>query len=167
MTQTLLIQVNELKDYGLIHDNIDSKLLKYCVWITQEMNVQEALGTALYKEILRRQAANDWNADYLKLKDEYISKVIVAGVDLNYTIKGSNRMNNKGVGKLNDENQTANTDESNFTLKQELRKVLEFFTNKLIGYLKDNCELYPEYKDNNCDYEDTKQKKQGGFSSWG
>jgi hypothetical protein len=167
MTQTFLIDINDVKLIGLVHDNIDTKLLKYCIWISQEMNVQEALGTALYKEMLRREEDNDWDADYTLLKDEYISKVIIAGTDYNYTIKGSNRLNNKGVGRIADENQQANSNSDNFTVKQELTRVLEFYTNKLIGFLKDNCDIYTEYKNSNCDYESTKPKKQGGFKAWG
>lgn len=167
MTQTLLIDITELKTFGLVHENIDTKLLRYCIWITQELNVQEALGTALYKELLRRQADNDWNADYTLLKDEYVAKMIIAGVDYNYTIKGSNRLNNKGVGKLSDETQQPNSNSDNFTVKQELLRVLEFFTNKTIGFLKDNTDIYTEYCNSNCNYEDTKPKKQGGFAAWG
>lgn len=167
MTRDLLISVNDLKKYGLVHDNIDSKLLSYCIWITQEMQVQEALGTELYKEMLRREAANDWNTAYTKLKDEYISKVLIAGVDYQYAVKGGNKFVNKGVGKISDENYQQNSINEGYELRKELLKTLEFFTSKLIGYLKDNCDLYEEYKNSNCDHEDSKQRQQKDFPYWG
>lgn len=167
MTQDLLISVSDLTKFGLVHENINSKLLRYCVWVTQEMQVQEALGSELYKEMLRRESANDWNADYTKLKDEYISKVLIAGCDYQYAIKGGNKFVEKGVGKLSDENYQSNTNKDNYELRKELLKSLEFFTEKLIGYLKDNCDLYEEYKNNNCDFEDSKQRNQNTFPYWG
>lgn len=167
MTQDLLIPVSELKTYGLVSENVNSKLLRYCVWVTQEMQVQEALGSELYKELLRMEADNAWTTDYTLLKEEYISKVLIAGCDYQYAIKGGNKFVEKGVGKLSDENYQANSNSENYEIRKELLKTLEFFTEKLIGFLRDNEDIYVEYKNSNCNHEDTKQRQQKKFPYWG
>lgn len=165
MTINFLISVEDLKQLGLIHDNVDTKVIKYTIQTVQDMNIQTATGSPLYRELLRRVADNDWDADYRKLMEEYIAKSIVAHANVHIIGHLNNKITNKATGAVSDENLSANTAQENNSYKSQLRKVAQFYDERLIGYLKDNCELYPEYKVTECNHEDVK-KSRGGFKPW-
>jgi hypothetical protein len=165
MTINFLIAVEDLKQLGLINENVDTKIIKYTIQTVQDMNVQTATGTPLYKELLRRVEDNDWNAAYTKLMEEYIAMVIVSHCNVRIVGHLNNKITNKATGAVSDENLQANAAQANNSYKSQLRKDADFYTERLIGYLKDNDELYPEYKDNECKHENVKKSK-GGFNTW-
>jgi len=166
MTINFLIAVEDLKQLGLINENVDTKIIKYTIKTVQDMNIHSALGTPLYKALLQRVEDNDWNADYTKLMEEYIAMTIVTHANVRIIGHLNNKITNKATGTVSDENLTANTTADNNSYKSQLRKDAEHYTNRLIGYLKDNSELYPEYDIDSENYEDVKKQKQGAFKSW-
>jgi hypothetical protein len=51
-TINYLLSVENLKKLGLIHSNTDAKLLSVAIKRSQDMAIQPALGTPLYKALL-------------------------------------------------------------------------------------------------------------------
>lgn len=166
MTINFLIAVEDLKQLGLINENVDTKIIKYTIQTVQDMNIQSAIGTPLYKALLQRVETNTWDADYTKLMEEYIAMTIVTNANVRIIGHLNNKITNKATGSVSDENLTANTTAENNSYKSQLRKDAEYYTNRLIGFLKDNHELYPEYKEHVCNYENVEKQKQGGFKNW-
>lgn len=147
----MMITVDNLKKLGLIHNNTDTKILGVAIKRTQDMHIQPATGTCLYKALLQRIEDNDWTPDYANLMNEYILPCLVAFVDYRASVLLNEKLTNKAVGRSTDEYQNANTDSETKKLQDMLRKDAYFYKERLIGHLKDdNGVKYPEYI-SNCD----------------
>ena len=146
MATNYLISVEDLKKKGLIHQNADTKLLKVSIKRVQDMNIQPATGSPLYRELLRRVGANDWDADYRTLMNDYVIPALVAQVDYKVALYNLEKIRNKGTGRNTDDNFQANADDSNEAFRDELKKDAFFYVERLIGFLKDDCgTTYTEY----------------------
>lgn len=147
----MMITVDNLKKLGLIHNNTDTKILGVAIKRTQDMHIQPATGTCLYKALLQRIEDNDWTPDYANLMNEYILPCLVAFVDYRASVLLNEKLTNKAVGRSTDEYQNANTDSETKKLQDMLRKDAYFYKERLIGHLTDdNGVKYPEYI-GNCD----------------
>lgn len=166
----MMITVDNLKKLGLIHNNTDTKILGVAIKRTQDMHIQPAIGTCLYKALLQRIEDNDWDADYLNLMNNYIVPCLVAFVDYRSAVLLNEKLTNKAVGRSNDEYQNANTDTETTALRDLLRKDAYFYKERLIGFLvDDNGQLYPEYItgcDDNCAESVTKDRTGYTPSGW-
>jgi hypothetical protein len=141
-----LLSVENLKKLGLIHMNTDVKILAVSIKRSQDMHLQPALGTPLYKALLNRVETSTWTADYLLLMNDYVIPCLVAFVDFRSAAILNEKLTNKAVGRQSDETMTANTDTETAHLRDMLRKDAYFYKQRLIGFLKDdNGVKYPEY----------------------
>jgi hypothetical protein len=105
-----LLSVENLKKLGLIHMNTDTKILSVCIKRSQDISLQPALGTPLYKALLHRVETSTWTADYLTLMNDYVIPCLVAFVDFRAAAMLNEKLTNKAVGRQSDETMTANTD---------------------------------------------------------
>ena len=148
MANNYLISVEDLKKKGLIHQNTDTKVLKTCIKRVQDMNIQPATGSILYRALLDRVANNDWNTAYRTLQNDYVIPALVALVDYKVALYNNEKIRNKATGRSTDENLAANTDADTIYFRDELHKDAEFYLERLIGFLRDDCgEVYTEYKE--------------------
>lgn len=168
MATNYLIAVEDLKKKGLIHQNTDTKTLKVCIKRVQDMVIQEATGSILYRALLLRVQNNDWNADYRTLMNDYVIPALVANVDYKVALYNHEKIRNKATGRTSDENMTANTDSENIYFRDELRKDAQFYLERLIGFLRDDCGvIYTEYKEATTrTNHDMKKIKTGYRTSW-
>lgn len=143
-----LLSVENLKKLGLIHSNTDTKLLAVAIKRSQDMYIQPALGTPLYKALLNRVETNTWTQDYLDLMNDYVVPCLVAFVDYRAALLLNEKLTNKTTGRVQDENIQANSTADVNELRDQLRKDAYFYKERLIGYLKDDQAVkYPEYCD--------------------
>lgn len=165
-TINYLVSVDDLKKLGLIHQNTDTKLLARCIKVAQDMNIQTITGTPLFNALLDRVENDTWDANYNTLMQDYIIPALVSWVDYHATDYLNVKMTNKNVGRGQDDQRTANTDAQNSDFKHKLVKIAQFYSDRLIGYLKDNDDIYPEYLEVSANYEDVKkQRKKNGLSN--
>ena len=149
------ITINELKKRGFIHGNVDTQTLKICIARAQDMQIQEALGTPLYKAMIEH--VDQWltNATpippkYKELLEEKIQPALVAWTDERASVHLLNKMTNKTVGQNEDQYIRASERKAAVALKDRLTKDAEFYTDRLIGYLMDNRSELPEYDEYQC-----------------
>ena len=141
-----LLSVENLKKLGLIHSNTDTKLLTVAIKRSQDMHIQPALGTPLYRALLDRVETNTWTQDYLDLMNDYVVPCLVAFVDYRAALLLNEKMTNKTTGRVSDENIQANSLTEVHEFRDQLRKDAYFYKERLIGRLKDdNGVKYPEY----------------------
>ena len=95
MATNYLIAVEDLKKKGLIHQNTDTKTLKVCIKRVQDMVIQEATGSILYRALLLRVQNTDWNADYRTLMNDYVIPALVANVDYKVALYNHEKIRNK------------------------------------------------------------------------
>jgi hypothetical protein len=143
-----LLSVENLKKLGLIHNNTDTKLLAVAIKRSQDMHIQPALGTPLYRALLDRVETNTWTQDYLDLMNDYVIPCLVAFVDYRAALLVTEKITNKTTGRVQDENIQANTLAEVNEFRDQLRKDAYFYKERLIGYLMDDQAVkYPEYCD--------------------
>ena len=141
-----LLSVENLKKLGLIHNNTDTKILAVAIKRSQDMHIQPALGTPLFKALLTRVQTNTWTQDYLDLMNDYVVPCLVAFVDYRAALLLTDKLTNKGAGRITDENQQTLELNQVAELRDQLRKDAYFYKERLIGYLMDDQGVkYPEY----------------------
>ena len=148
---TLFITEDRLKSYTGIEDNVDPQILYPYVLQSQDLYVQQTLGTKLYNKIKDDVVANVVSGtviptDYKTLLDEYISPMVVhysyylALPHIKY------RTSNKGI--LSGSSEVADAvslDELQY-LRNTIKSTAQFYNERLRDYLKAYQELYPEYQ---------------------
>lgn len=146
MAVNYLISVENLKKKGLIHQNTDTKVLSVAIQRVQDRIIQPALGSPLYRALLTRVETNTWTADYRTLMNDYVVPAMVAFVDFKVAKLTHTKITNKTTGQVSDDNITSSTKAEVDAFRDELRSDAEFYLERLIGYLKDDCgTLYSEY----------------------
>ena len=150
MATNYLISVENLKKKGLIHQNTDTKILGTAIVRVQDMVIQPATGSPLFRALLLL-VQNDptgasWSADYRTLMNDYVIPAMVASVDYKAALLQKEKITNKTTGHVSDENITTATKAEIISFRSELQSDADFYLTRLIGFLKDDCgTLYPEY----------------------
>ena len=90
-----LLSVENLKKLGLIHNNTDTKILAVAIKRSQDMHIQPALGTPLFKALLTRVETNTWTQDYLDLMNDYVVPCLVAFVYYRASFILTDKLTNK------------------------------------------------------------------------
>lgn len=162
-----LVSVEEVKRRGIIHANVDTKLISIAITRAQDINLQPALNTCLYKELLSRVQSSNWDTNYTELMNEYVLPCLIAFVDYRACDLVTDRVMNRGTGTLADPNFNAMSDNERNPLRDRLRKDAYFYKERLIGYLKeDNGVKFPLYTDCECNKVNVQPEKSGYKVNW-
>lgn len=161
MAVVYFISVDELKKRGFVHDNVDTKILKQCILRAQDMNIQQAIGTPLYKALKEMVETSNVVAPYADLMEDFVQPALVAWTDERASVHLITRLTNKTTGKNSDEYITSVDRQAETRIKDRLTHDAEFYTQRLIGHLQDNCKDYPEYNDYICKKENVRKRNTG------
>ena len=152
MSYTLLISEQKLKDSTAINLNVDVNILLPYVLQAQTLYIEPKLGTQLYEHIKGLIQAgtigNVGNAAYKTLLDDYISFVLV-----NYSFYHAIpylrfKVENGNIYSKTSENGTALSTEESQSLREEISNTAQYYTERLIEYIRNNIGDYPEYSTN-------------------
>ena len=147
------ITAEKLKLIGLINGNVEDSILRVVIQRVQRSVVRPLLGTSLYNRISTGITDNDLNADEITLMDDYVTPLMVVACDRASIDATNYQIRNKSVSTGTDKDFKAVTESENLRLDNSIRDSITIEQNTLIGYLLDNCDLYPEYNNAECSYE--------------
>jgi len=148
MGYVLFISEQKLKDGSGLNGNIDMEYLLPYLKIAQKKYVETKLGTDLYEKLQADITANSLIGNYAILVEDYVQEMLVHWAFyeslpfLRYKI-----MNNNIFQKTGETGQTLSREEAQ-DLREEVRNTAEFYTERLIDYLCNNNNLFPEYTTN-------------------
>ena len=148
MSYVLFISENKIKDSTAIGGNVDASFLHPYIKIAQKKYIETKLGTDLFEALQTKITAGSLSGAYQTLVDDYIQDALVHWSFyeclpfLRYKV-----MNNNVVSKTA-ENSTPLSREEAQDLREEIRNTSEFFTERLIDYIKNNTASFPEYTTN-------------------
>jgi hypothetical protein len=152
MSYVLLISEQKLKDSTAINLNVDVNILLPYVLQAQTLYIEPKLGTQLYEHIKGLIQAgtigNVGNVAYKTLLDDYISFVLVnysfyhAIPFLRFSVENGN------IYSKTSETGTALTTEESQSLREEISNTAQYYTERLIEYIRNNTSDYPEYSTN-------------------
>lgn len=152
MNAIYLISTDFLKKNTPINDNVADFLLNRAILDAQNINLQQVLGTVLFRKILALvgdgSISNPENVKYKNLLDDYIQPLVLSFAFV-YAIP-SIRFKVMNVGVV-----SQSSDNSNPTDTKELQMVIddarnkaEYYATILSDYLKANIKDFPELLQN-------------------
>ena len=153
MKNRFIIPISLIKSKGYTQRNVSDDILTTTLRRAQDIELKNILGTTFFKRILQGVEDDDLNADEVKLIDEYIAPFIVAQVDYRVTNPLTFEIRNKTYGTTDDEYQKTPDQKNRNEGRDDLKSDADSYRGVLIGYLKDNCDLFPEYKEYICNFE--------------
>ena len=152
MAYVLLISEQKLKDSTAINLNVDVNILLPYVLQAQTLYIEPKLGTQLYEHIkglIQAGTISDaGNAAYKTLLDDYISFVLV-----NYSFYHAIpylrfKVENGNIYSKTSETGTALSTEESQSLREEISNTAQYYTERLIEYIRNNIGDFPEYSTN-------------------
>jgi hypothetical protein len=152
MSYVLLISEQKLKDSTAINLNVDVNILLPYVLQAQTLYIEPKLGTQLYEHIkglIQAGTIGDaGNVAYKTLLDDYISFVLV-----NYSFYHAIpflrfKIENGNIYSKTSETGTALSTEESQSLREEISNTAQYYTERLIEYIRNNTSDYPEYSTN-------------------
>jgi len=152
MAYVLLISEQKLKDSTAINLNVDVNILLPYVLQAQTLYIEPKLGTQLYEHIkglIQAGTISDaGNVAYKTLLDDYISFVLV-----NYSFYHAIpylrfKVENGNIYSKTSETGTALSTEESQSLREEISNTAQYYTERLIEYIRNNTSLFPEYSTN-------------------
>ncbi len=149
MANILLITPAYVKATTRIDKNVDAKLLTIDIYDNQQIHIEPVLGTDLYNKILADiEASGTPTGDYLTLLCEYIQPCLTKYVEMfaNHTLK--TKYTNKSVSNSNSETANPVSRADSQSAWDLIKDIAEYKKQRLINYLCENHELFPELKTN-------------------
>jgi len=148
---TLFITEDKLKSFTAIDENVDPTVLYPYILQSQDLYVQQTLGTKLYdkiKELVDDKVINGTTipADYKKLLEDYIVPMVI---HYSYWLSMPHlkwKTTNKGIlAGTSEVGESISLDELQY-LRNSIKDTAQFYNERLRDYLKAYQELYVEYQ---------------------
>lgn len=154
-----LIDIATIKELGFVNKNVENNLISTTLRRVQDTMLLPILGTGFYNRLCQGVEDDDLNSDETALLNDYIAPYLIAAVDYRVVNPLTYAIHAKTVGTAKDEHITPITESENNLLKDDLSKDMEVYRKRLVGFLKDNCTLFPTYEQYLCTFEAIKPDK--------
>tara|TARA_B110000971_G_scaffold176240_1_gene181620 strand:+ start:1659 stop:2159 length:501 start_codon:yes stop_codon:yes gene_type:complete len=164
MAEALLIGRADVVKFTAMNGNVDTdKFIQY-IKISQDIHIQNYLGTDLFKKIQADIIAGTLAENYLSLVNVHIKPMLIHWAMVEYLPFAAYTIANKGVFKHSSENaENVSKEEVDFLIEKE-RDLAQYYTDRFISYMTFNNSLFPEYSSNNND--DINPSYDSNFSGW-
>jgi len=150
-TEILMLSVEELKKNSTIDYNVEDKILESSILDAQNIDIQAIVGTILYNKLISLIENDDilteTYADYKILLDEYVYPAHLKFSLLRSIMPMRIAFRNKGIMQMNSENSTPVDKEFITYIETKIRNDVDFYANKLKGYLCFFFDKYPTMDD--------------------
>ena len=160
----LLITTDYLKRNSVVNLNLDDELLRPFITKSQNLKLEEILGSNLFNTIMDQVSTSGVEARMDTLIKDYIQPVLVEWTTY-YALPYLNyKLTNKAVVRKSSENsESASLNELNY-LRQDIRDDAEYLSQRLTKYLQERDNIYTEYDNGNNDIDSIKPVKNSFFS---
>lgn len=145
MAQLYFINIEDLKDESLIHDNVETKTLRVILKRCQRHHLTKMLGVALYDELLPLADSGGGNAIQKELFEDWLNPFLIIKVEEMAALNFNIEIRNKSVGTSNDEYQTAADMQTIDKFKNDLVKQSQFYKTGMVDFIKSNLSTFPLY----------------------
>lgn len=146
--EILFINSDYIKRYTNLNNSVQDDTMKPAIVVAQDKYVQQYLGTDLYDKLLSDIEAGTLSGDYLSLVNNYVLKAAMWWTMVELLPNIQSQVDNGGVVvRISEDAQPSSTSEFR-TLQSMSRDNAEFYTTRLVDFICDNNELFPEYSTN-------------------
>ena len=142
-----LINIADLKGTSIINENVDEKYLIEAIESAQSLYLEEIIGCKLLHKLLDGVTEDGFTLDdsYYNLVVNYIQPYLKRRIAASLVLPLNYKFRNAGVVINNAENYTVPTLKEAMSVQQHLEDEANAFADKLIKYLNNNSNLFPEY----------------------
>jgi hypothetical protein len=152
MSYVLFISEAKLKSSTAINLNLSTDLLLPYVLQAQKLYVEPKLGTDLYQKleslITAGTIGNVGNEAYKTLVDDYIGDMLPNWAFYHAIPYLRFKIENGNIYSKTSETGTALTTEEAQSLREEISNTAQYYTERLIEYIRNNTSDFPEYSTN-------------------
>ena len=164
MATALFISRTDLVKNSIIDGNVDVDKYLQFIKVSQQIDIQNLLGTDLYNKISSDIIADTLTGDYLTLVNSYVQPPLIWFAQMNYIPFAAYSIKNGGVFKGNSENaETVSKNEVDY-LVSKAREYANYYSTRLVDYLCFNNDKFPEYRSNTN--EDISPDTDTTFNGW-
>ena len=168
MAYALLISTEDVKKFTITNGNLDADDFIEYIKISQDITIQNYLGSQLYKKLQDLILNDDINepefADYKTLLTTYVKPMLIHWAMVYYLPFAAYTLSNKGLFKHTSENAT-NVDKAEVDyLVEKERDIAESYTQRFIDFMCFNQTTHPEYYNNNN--EDVNPDTNNFYGGW-
>jgi hypothetical protein len=146
--EILLINEELLKKYTPLTDAVDPNLIRPCIYVAQDMYLQNFLGTNLTNKLKDDVANGTLEDQYETLLNDYVIKLLIWWVMVELYPSLLYKHDNGNLVSRQSEDTTPVTKGEMESLKEKARENARFYTKRMVDYLRFNTNLFPEYTNN-------------------
>tara|TARA_R110002012_G_scaffold197522_2_gene366098 strand:+ start:22956 stop:23522 length:567 start_codon:yes stop_codon:yes gene_type:complete len=146
--EVLIVNPNYLKRLTNLNGSIEDAYLIPSVIVTQDKIIQSYLGTALLEKLLSDISSGSISATYGVLLDEYVRKATAWWTMVDLIPSLYVKIDNGGLVIRTAENTTAISPDDLHREVERARENAQFYSERLVSYLCNNSNLFPEYNSN-------------------
>ena len=169
MATALFISRTDLVKNSIIDGSIDTDKLLGFLKVSQQIDIQNLLGTVLYNKISADITSGagggaGLTGNYLTLVNEYVQPALIWFAQMNYIPFAAYSITNKGILKGSSETaQNVDKNEVDY-LVSKAREYANYYSTRMVDYLSFNDNLFPEYNQNSN--EDISPDTDTTFNGW-
>jgi hypothetical protein len=146
--EILLINEELLKKYTPLTDAVDPNLIRPCIYVAQDMYLQNFFGTNLTNKLKDDVANGTLDNQYETLLNDYVIKLLIWWVMVELYPSLLYKHDNGNLVSRQSEDTTPVTKGEMESLKEKARENARFYTKRMVDYLRFNTNLFPEYTNN-------------------
>lgn len=164
MAKALLIKRSDLTTFSNISGAIDDDRIIQYISIAQDIHIQDVLGTDLLERIQSDIVDDDLTGNYLTLVTNWIKPALIHWTLFEALPFMAVQVGNAGLYKIDPDGGAALSDVELNDLIQREKAYAVYYTDRVIDYLCNNSNLFPEYTSNTN--EDVSPSKDSNFVNW-
>ena len=144
----LFISEERLKEATAINLNVSSDLLLPYLKQSQKLYVEPKLGTKLTDKLKAEITAGTLAGAYKTLVDDFIAEMLPNWAFFHAIPFLRFKIENGNIFSKSSENGTPLTTAEAQHLREEVRNTAEYYTERMIEYVRNNTSSFPEYNTN-------------------
>jgi hypothetical protein len=165
MAKALLITNKDLLVYSNFSGNVDSDKITQYIGIAQDIHIQNLLGTDLLEKIQADIVSSGApTGNYLTLVNKWVKPALIHWSIVEMLPMISVTVANGGIFRHTPENANTLDKEEIDSLVSKERGYAVYYSDRLVDYLCNNSNLFPEYNSNTN--EDVHPSTDNNFCGW-
>lgn len=160
MALVYLVDARTIKTKGFTNANVEDNIITTTIRTVQDVVLDPIIGTSLFKRLLKGVELSDLNISEVSLLNDYIIPFMISSVDLHICTHVWMEIRSKTTGTANDQYIQSTDVKGLALLKDQLSEYENTYRRKLVGFLKDNCSLFPEYEQYVCNFENNPPERE-------
>ena len=148
--EVLFVNPDYIKRLTQVNGGVEDSVMVPAIILAQDKHIQNYLGTDLLEKLKSDIAGAGPTGDYATLLDDYVRKATVWWSMVEMIPNLYVKLDNGGLVIRTAENTTAISEDDLHREVEQARQNAQFYTTRLVDYLRQNSGAFPEYNSNSA-----------------